>query len=51
MRRLWETLTWGPLYFVRRVICALCGHDWTTEHSCDADYWGTGVCRRCLRGA
>lgn len=49
--RWWEYVTWGPLYFVRRAVCRVRGHDWQVDYSDAMDFQGTMICARCMEGA
>ena len=51
LRRWWESLSWGPLYFLRRLTCHVRGHQWRTEHLCEVDFIGHTYCWRCMEGA
>ena len=46
----WEYVTWGPLYFVRRAICRVVGHDddFDTSDVPFGSVGGTWFCRRCM---
>lgn len=43
----WERVTWGPLYFVRRLVCCVWGHNSRTDYRCEVDFHGETYCQRC----
>lgn len=44
----WQRLSWGPLFWTRRLACWVLGHDWVVEHACELDFQGSWYCRRCM---
>lgn len=45
---MWQRLSWGPLFWMRRLYCRVRGHDWAVEWACEVDFSGTWYCRRCM---
>lgn len=45
LARFWESVSWGPFYFVRRAVCWLRGHDEQYDNSTPE---GGYFCARCM---